>query len=1135
MAGPIHPRLLRRARATRWFLGATVLVGIATAALLIVQARALADWITLAFDARALPPGWPGALALLAVVFAGRGLLAWLNSTLAHRSAAAVKSELRRDLLAARLDGPAGATTSASLIRIVTQGLDALDGYFAKYLPQLGLAATVPFLIGGAILLADWRSAIIIAVTLPLIPVFMVLIGWTTQQATAHSFAVADRLANHFADLVAGLPTLQAFARARAQRRGIELGEEQYRDATMRTLYVSFLSSLALELLSTLSVAVVAVTVGFRLVYGQIDFGTALFVLILAPEAFLPVRQVGVHFHDSADGVAAADAAFRVIDEATEHRGRRPAPGGGALRLDSVGYTYPGTSVPAVAGLTLEIAPGEVVALSGASGGGKSTALAMVLGFLTPTAGRVTVDGADLAELDLASWRAQVAWVGQEPGLLAGTVGDNVALGAAGATVGDVRRALADSGADFGPDKTVSDDGEGLSAGERRRVALARALVRIRVGGARLLVLDEPTAGLDAETEARVIDAVRATGAAGLIVSHRPAVLAAADRVVATPIPAEARPRSGGRPAPIPESPGALDGAARPWDIGRSDWPGTATDAAGPAPAGRRACPPSLLRELLRTVPTAGIRFTLAVALAALASASSVALMGVSAWLISFAAMAPPVLYLQPAAVGVRAFGISRGVFRYLERLVGHDVALRLQGALRVRVYAKLSATTLIGRRRGDLLTRIVADVAAVQDVVVRVWIPVIAAGFVVLAATVAMALIDVSTALVLFATALLAGGLLPWWTQRASLAADLAAAPSRGRLADGVRELARNAADLAAYGRRDETLARLAGIDGELRRQESRAAWARGVAGGGQVVAAGVAVLGALWFGTAAVADGALDPRLLAVLTLTPLALHEVLATFTQAAQTHTRARSALARIEELLAEPPVGSGDAEPGDGESSALELCDVTVGWPGTGPVLTGLSLRVARGERVAVVGPSGVGKTTVAATIMGLIPPLAGEVVRGGRVGYLAQDAHIFATTVAENVAIGNRDATVDDIRTALRRAGLRLDPVRRVGEAGGTLSGGERRRLAMARLLVGPRDLVILDEPTEHLDRETADALIDDAWREFAELPMLVITHDPDVVARCTRVLRLPPRPALSRTRPATEPHEPDTPPNRTL
>jgi thiol reductant ABC exporter CydC subunit len=504
-----------------------------------------------------------------------------------------------------------------------------------------------------------------------------------------------------------------------------------------------------------------------------------------------------------------------------------------------------------------------------------------------------------------------------------------------------------------------------------------------------------------------------------------------------------------------------------------------------------------------------------------------VALMGVSAWLISFAALAPPVLYLQPAAVGVRAFGISRGVFRYLERIVGHDLALRMQAALRVRVYDKLAATTLIGRRRGDLLTRVVADVTAIQDLVVRVVVPLASAAVVVVATTIALAFLDVASALVVLATALLAGVALPWWTQRLSLAADQASVPTRGRLADGVRELARTGTDLVAYGAEDTVLDRLLAIDEELRAQESRAAWLRGIATAGQVVAAGIAVAAALWFGTTAVASGALDPRFLAVLALTPLAMHEVLATFTQAAQTLTRAGTALGRITEILDAEPVGTGDVTVGEGKPG-LELLDVSAGWPipsgpflstraaapsspvpGSRSVQSSVTLAVAPGERVALVGPSGVGKTTVAATAMGLIPPLSGTVRRGGRVGYLAQDAHIFATTVAENVRIGNRDATAEDIADALARAGLPIDPERRIGEAGSTLSGGERRRLALARLLVGRRDLIILDEPTEHLDRETADALMADVWRAFADAPVLVITHDADVIAACDRVHEL--------------------------
>lgn len=515
------------------------------------------------------------------------------------------------------------------------------------------------------------------------------------------------------------------------------------------------------------------------------------------------------------------------------------------------------------------------------------------------------------------------------------------------------------------------------------------------------------------------------------------------------------------------------------------------------------------MRELLAAVPRGRWRFLAATLLAAAAAGSSVALMGTSAWLISRAAEMPPVMYLTVAAVGVRAFGVSRGVFRYLERLVGHDVAVRMQSVLRIRVYEKLANTTLIGRRRGDLLSRVVADVAAVQDLAVRVVIPVFSAALVIMGTTLMLARFSWSSALVLLITAILAGMVVPLVAQWASRRADLAAVPTRGRLADLVREATRTSTDLLAYGADAAALARLTAVDDELRRQEARAAWVRGIASMAQVMAAGIAVVSALAIGGAAVASGGLAPRLLAVLVLTPLALHEVLGTFAQAAQTYTRSRAALARIEQVLEAEPVGAGDATATSEGGTGLTLSELSVGWPGSPAVQRRLNLRVAPGERVALVGPSGSGKTTVAATIMGLIPPLAGTITRGGQVGYLAQDAHIFATSVAENVRIGNRDATDSEVRDALARANLRVSPDQIIGEAGSTLSGGERRRLALARVLAAERDVLILDEPTEHLDQPTAAALMADLWRATRDDAVLVLTHDPDVIAACDRVLRL--------------------------
>lgn len=522
-----------------------------------------------------------------------------------------------------------------------------------------------------------------------------------------------------------------------------------------------------------------------------------------------------------------------------------------------------------------------------------------------------------------------------------------------------------------------------------------------------------------------------------------------------------------------------------------------------------------LVGQLLSDVPRGRWLLTLSVLLAACASGASVALMGVSAWLLSRAAEMPPVLYLEAAAVGVRFFGISRGVFRYAERLVGHDLALRMQGALRMRSYDRLSRTTLLGRRRGDLLVRVTADVEAVLDVVVRVLVPACAASLVIVGTTVLLGRFSPASAAVLLGSAVLAGVVIPWLTRLASRRADELVVPLRGELADRTRELAHAAPDLVALGADRAALGRVLEVDSRLREAERRAAWMRGLGTAGQILAAGVAVVGALLIGGQAVADGRMGGRILAVLVLTPLALHEVFGSFTSAAQVFTRARAALDRVVEVLDEPLVGVGDSPTAaaSDDSPALDLVDLSVGWPGHEPVLAGVDLHVRAGESVAIVGRSGIGKTTIAATIMGLVPPMAGQVHTRGRVRYLAQNAHVFATTISENVRIGARDATDAEVLAALLRAGLDVPPDRVVGEDGATLSGGEAQRLALARVLVqhkagrvGSADLLILDEPTEHLDVETSEALMDDLWATTTGAAKVVITHDPLVMARCDRV-----------------------------
>ena len=543
MPAPLDSRLVQRATATRNFLVAVVLTGVGTSLLVIAQAWLIAKAVGGSFDRsqaglEGMLPGIANYAGLLLIVFVVRGVLSWLESWLGHRASAQVKSQLRRDIMAARLRRPADASTpSGTLITLLTKEIDALDGYFAKYLPQLAKAAIIPLIVVTTIMFADWQSAIICVLTVPLIPLLMALIGWKTQDQVNRRFKVQARLANHFADLVSGLQTLQVFGRAKSQAKGLKVSEDANRKETMRTLRVAFLSSGVLELLATLSVALVAVTIGFRVVYGHVDLTTSLFVLVLAPEVFLPVRMVGQLFHDSANGTAAATAALNFIEaseKGMDFGSKTPADLSRAeIVFEDVTMKYPVADEPSLRSFSATLRPGEVTALVGHSGGGKTTILALLLGFEQPTSGTITVDNTPLSELNIDAWREQIAYVAQEPGMINGTIAQNIAMGYPEATIEQLRDALDRSGGQLlDLERHIGDDAEGLSAGELRRVALARALVRIDLGGARLLVLDEPTAGLDQQTEAGVVETLRSSGVGALIVTHRDAILTIADQVI---------------------------------------------------------------------------------------------------------------------------------------------------------------------------------------------------------------------------------------------------------------------------------------------------------------------------------------------------------------------------------------------------------------------------------------------------------------------------------------------------------------------------------------------------------------------------------------------------------------------------
>ncbi|MFE9440617.1 thiol reductant ABC exporter subunit CydD [Streptomyces sp. NPDC006602] len=1109
---PIDPRLLRYARATRLFLAAVVGLGVVGAGLLIAQAMLIAEVVVGAFQ-HGMPVGeLTTPLMRLVAVALGRALVSWLTELAAHRASAAVKSELRRRLLERAVAlGPGwlSGQRTGSLVALATRGVDALDDYFSRYLPQLGLAVVVPVAVLARIVTEDWVSAVIIVGTLPLIPIFMVLIGWATQSRMDRQWRLLSRLSGHFLDVVAGLPTLKVFGRAKAQAESIRRITGEYRQATMRTLRIAFISSFALELLATLSVALVAVTIGMRLVHGDMDLYIGLVILVLAPEAYLPLRQVGAQYHAAAEGLAAAEEIFSVLETPVPESGSAAVPTGG-LSFEGVTVRYPGRSGDAVADVSFAVEPGETVALVGPSGAGKSTLLNVLLGFVRPDEGRVLAGGVDLAEADLEQWRGRIAWVPQRPHLFAGTIAENVRLARPDADDTAVRRALGDAGAlEFvdalprGADTVLGEDGAGLSAGQRQRLALARAFLADRP----LLLLDEPTAALDGATEAEVVEAVRrlAVDRTVLLVVHRPALLSVADRVVRL-----AEPVSPARVKVVPKA---------------TEVRGIEAEQAFAADTQGTGVPAADTRGVLgRVRAMSGAqrgRLVLALLLGSLALGSAVGLMATSGWLISRASQQPPVLYLMVAVTATRAFGIGRAVFRYAERLVSHDAVLRMLADTRVAVYRRLERLAPAGlrqTRRGDLLSRLVADVDALQDYWLRWLLPAGAAVAVSAASVGFTAWLLPEAGAVLAAGLLAAGACVPLITGAVARRAERRLAPARGVLATRVTDLLTGTSELTVAGALPGRTAEARRADGALTRIASRAATATALGDGLTALLSGLTVAATALVGAQAVADGRLSGVAMAVVVLTPLAAFEAVLGLPLAAQYRQRVRRSAERVYEVLDAPEPGREPEWPRQAPVSPfpVALKGLAARHAGQGrDALAGLDLTLEEGRRIAVVGPSGSGKSTLAQVLLRFLDADAGSYTLGGvdacaldgddvrrLVGLCAQDAHLFDSSVRENLLLARKDATEDELRDALRRARLLdwadglpdgLDTL--VGEHGARLSGGQRQRLALARALLADFPVLVLDEPAEHLDLPTADALTADLLAATEGRTTLLITH----------------------------------------
>jgi ATP-binding cassette subfamily C protein CydCD len=1156
----LDKRLLTLASDRRLALAITIGLGLAAGVLSVLQARYLSHIIGQVFLSGAGLGEVRALLAWLFLILLLRALMALASERAANAIALDVKTGLRRRLFEHLLAlGPAYARQerTGELANTAIEGVEALDAYFSQYLPQLVLAALVPITFLCFVFPLDWVSAVVLLVTAPLIPVFMILIGNLAQRLTRRQWRALSRMSAYFLDVLQGLTTLKILGRSHAQIEVIDQVSKRFRQTTMSVLRVTFLSSLVLEMVSTLSTAVVAVEIGLRLLYNQLTFEQAFFVLLLAPEFYLPLRLLGTRFHAGMAGVSAARRIFDILD--TQPPSQKagllavdapPSPASHPIRFEAVEYTY-GDERPALRGVTFTLRPGEKTALVGPSGGGKSTLADLLLGFLTPQAGKIRVGERSLAEIPLEAWRTQVAWVPQRPYLFQDSIATNIRLARPGASLSEVEQAARLANAhDFiqalpqGYDTPIGERGARLSAGQRQRLALARAFLK----DAPLLILDEATNHLDPESEALVQGALERllAGRTALIIAHRLTTVAAADQilvlehgqVVEAGTHASLQGQAGLYRRLLGASQGAdhLPKAGLPALFDFND-PTIKPARAEQVPIPSSVNPPesesgglggfsTLWRLLAFLQPYAGW-VALAVLTGFATILSSIGLMTTAAYIISVAALHPSIADLQVAIVGVRFFGITRGLFRYLERYVSHQVTFRLLARLRSWFYTALeplAPARLMAYHSGDLLARILDDIQTLESFYVRVVAPPLVAFLVGLISCLFLALFSARLALALLFFLAVGGVGIPLLARRLGSRPGQQAILQRSALNAALVDGIQGMADLLANGRAQDQQGRVENLSAALGDAQRRMAIVSGLQSALSSLAANIGMWTVLVLAIPLVNSGQVPGVTLAVIALAALTSFEATQPLPLAAQFLESNLQAARRLFELVdARPEVVDLPAPlplPIASNSKGFDLAiqHLSFRYPALHPgnqALHDLSFDLPAGAHLAIVGPSGAGKTTLVNLLLRLWDYREGEILLAGQdlrhfraadlrrlMSVVSQNTDLFNASLRDNLLIARPDASQAQIEAAIEAAQLRglvqslpqgLDTW--VGEQGLQLSGGERQRLAIARALLRDTPILILDEATSNLDAITEQQILQAIHQLIIGRTTLTITH----------------------------------------